>query len=208
MNMIHKQTDNLPCIDQNIIDVIEFDKKSLTVHYKLKNGFSGNYKIKMIDEKTNGFFYYENLHLEPNVTYWNSCPFIKDYIYNNVKIVFEFENNIIFEKSYKVYDIFNKNCLSDLYFCDYDVSINSYYEVLALNTYSRYDIFVEEDDIVVDIGSNVGAFIKLALNNKCKVIHSCEPNPSCVNILRKYYGENKNLYINEFAIADSTGIVN
>lgn len=192
-------------IQEQIIDVIQFDKDSITVHYKLKHGVSGNYKIKMIDEKTNGYFYHDNLHLDPNITYWTSCSFIKNHIYNKIKIIFEYNNNIVFENSYVVYENFNKNCLSDLYFNDDDICINSYFEVFAYETYSKYNIFIEKDDIVVDIGANVGASIKLALDNKCKEIYCCEPNPSCVNIIKKYYGQNKNLYINEYAIADYSG---
>ena len=195
MNLIHKQ----------IINVVQFDKTSLTVHYILQDGVAGNYKIKMVDEKTNGYFYYEDLYLEPNITYWSSCPFILDYIYKNVKIIFEFDNQIVFEKSCVVYDTINKNCLSDLYFYDYSVSINTYYEVFVFKTYSQYGISIEENDIVVDIGSNVGAFIKLALNNKCKEIYGCEPNPVCIDILKKNYSEYKNLFINQYAISDSIG---
>ena len=195
MNLIHKQ----------IINVVQFDKTSLTVHYILQDGVAGNYKIKMVDEKTNGYFYYEDLYLEPNITYWSSCPFILDYIYKNVKIIFEFDNQIVFEKSCVVYDTINKNCLSDLYFYDYSVSINTYYEVFVFKTYSQYGISIEENDIVVDIGSNVGAFIKLALDNKCKEIYCCEPNPVCIDILKKNYSEYKNLFINQYAISDSIG---
>ena len=126
-----------------IINIVQFDKTSLTVHYKLQDGVAGNYKIKMVDEKTNGYFYHENLNLEPNITYWSSCPFIKDYIYKNVKIIFEFDNQIVFEKSCVVYDTNNKNCLSDLYFYDYSVCINSYYEVFALKNNSQYGISIE-----------------------------------------------------------------
>ena len=188
-----------------IINIVQFDKTSLTVHYKLQDGVAGNYKIKMVDEKTNGYFYHENLNLEPNITYWSSCPFIKDYIYKNVKIIFEFDNQIVFEKSCVVYDTNNKNCLSDLYFYDYSVCINSYYEVFALKNYSQYGISIEENDIVVDIGANVGSSIKLAIDNKCKEIYCCEPNPVCIDVIKKYYGQNKNLYINDCAISDYTG---
>jgi len=195
MNLTHNQ----------IINVVRFDQTSLTVHYILQDGVAGNYKIKMVDEKTNGYFYYEDMYLEPNITYWSSCPFILDYIYKNVKIIFEFDNQIVFEKSYVVYDTINKNCLSDLYFYDNNICINSYFEVFAFKTYSQYGISIEENDIVVDIGANVGASIKLAIDNKCKEIYCCEPNPVCIDVIKKYYGQNKNLYIDDCAILDYTG---
>lgn len=197
MNLIHKQ----------IIDVIRFDKTSLTVHYRLQNGIAGYYKIKMVDEKTNGYFYDSIVYLNPNVTYWTSCGehAIKNYIYQNVKIIFEFDNKVVFENSYILnYDI-RESVISNLYFRDTPVNINTYMESLLFNTYSQFGISIEENDIVVDIGSNVGAFIRLALNNKCKEIYCCEPNPSCIDIIRKNYGEHKNLIVEQYAISNSIG---
>ena len=188
-----------------IINIVQFDKTSLTVHYKLQDGIAGYYKIKMVDEKTNGYFYDEILYLEPNITYWSICSFIKNYIYQNVKIIFEFNNNIIFENLYTVHDTVNENCLSNLYFYENNICINSYFDIFVCQNYSQYGISIEENDIVVDIGANVGASIKLAIDNKCKEIYCCEPNPVCIDVIKKYYGQNKSLYINDCAISDYTG---
>ena len=197
MNQTHNQ----------IINVVQFDKNSLTVHYRLQDGVSGNYKIKMVDEKTNGYFYDGIVNLIPNVTYWTSCGehSIKNYIYKNIKIIFEFNNKIVFENSYTVHESVRESVISSLYFKDYPVNINTYMESLLFNTYSQFGVSIEENDIVVDIGSNVGAFIKLALNNKCKEIYGCEPNPLCVDIIKKNYGENKNLIIDQYAISNLVG---
>lgn len=197
MNLTHKQ----------IINVLQFDKTSLTAHYKLQDGVEGNYRIRMIDEKTNGYFYDSVINLIPNIIYYTSCNdhLIKNYIYQNVKIIFEFNDKIVFENSYLVHEDVRESVISNLYFKDYTVNINTYIESLLTNTYSKFNIFPEEDDVVVDIGSNVGAFIKLALNNKCKEIYGCEPNPVCIDILKKNYSEYKNLFINQYAISDSIG---
>ena len=188
-----------------IINIVQFDKTSLTVHYKLQDGIAGYYKIKMVDEKTNGYFYDEILYLEPNITYWSICSFIKNYIYQNIKIIFEFDNKIVFENLYTVHDTVNENCLSNLYFYENNICINSYFDIFVCQNYSQYGISIEENDIVVDIGANVGASIKLAIDNKCKEIYCCEPNPVCIDVIKKYYGQNKNLYINDCAISDYTG---
>ena len=195
MNLIHKQ----------IINVVQFDKNTVTVHYKLQDGVAGNYKIKMVDEKTNGYFYDEILYLEPNISYWSSCLFMKNYIYQNVKIIFEFNDKIVFENLYTVHDTVNENCLSNLYFYENNICINSYFDIFVCQNYSQYGISIEENDIVVDIGANVGASIKLAIDNKCKEIYCCEPNPVCIDVIKKYYGQNKSLYINDCAISDYTG---
>ena len=195
MNLIHKQ----------IINVVQFDKNTVTAHYKLQDGIAGYYKIKMVDEKTNGYFYDEILYLEPNISYWSSCLFMKNYIYQNVKIIFEFNDKIVFENLYTVHDMVNENCLSNLYFYENNICINSYFDIFVCQNYSQYGISIEENDIVVDIGANVGASIKLAIDNKCKEIYCCEPNPVCIDVIKKYYGQNKNLYINDCAISDYTG---
>ena len=197
MNQIHKQ----------IINVVQFDKSTITAHYKLQDGVEGNYRIRMVDEKTNGYFYDEILYLEPNISYWTSFGehVIKNYIYQNVKIIFEFNDKIVFENLYRVHDNKRESVISNLYFRDTPVNINTYMESLLFNTYSQFGITVEENDTVVDIGSNVGAFIRLALNNKCKQIYCCEPNPSCVDIIRKNYGEHKNLIVDQYAISNSVG---
>ena len=89
--------------------------------------------------------------------------------------------------------------------CDQDLELYSYYEVFYDNIYSRYGVSLEENDIVVDIGSNQGAFIKYALSNKASTIISCEPNPHCVDTIKKYYGHHANLTINQYAIAAKNG---
>ena len=99
----------------------------------------------------------------------------------------------------------NENCLSNLYFYENNICINSYFDIFVCQNYSQYGISIEENDIVVDIGANVGASIKLAIDNKCKEIYCCEPNPVCIDVIKKYYGQNKNLYINDCAISDYTG---
>ena len=45
----------------------------------------------------------------------------------------------------------------------------------------------------------------MAIDNKCKEIYCCDPNPVCIDVIKKYYGQNKNLYINDCAISDYTG---
>ena len=67
------------------------------------------------------------------------------------------------------------------------------------------ELSLEENDIVVDIGSNQGAFIKYALSHKASTIISCEPNPHCVDTIKKYYGHHANLTLNPYAIAAHNG---
>jgi FkbM family methyltransferase len=71
--------------------------------------------------------------------------------------------------------------------------------------YSQFEIEVEKDDIVVDIGANFGAFIKLAIDSGCKEIYSCEPDSNCNNAIEKIFNKNKNLHINRYAISNFNG---
>jgi autotransporter strand-loop-strand O-heptosyltransferase len=195
---------DLPVND--FIRVFNFDSENCKVDYALSNGSPGEYFIKILDEKTNMLLYCEKVKLNSGISYWTSFSFFKKIIYNSVLIVFEYEKTKVFEQSFLVNDEITS--ITKLFEKDYfknPVEAYSYVEVFCQNQYSKNGISVEANDIVVDIGSNVGAFIKLALINNCQKIFSCEPNINCVSIINENYGKNKNLIINNCAIYDKNG---
>jgi FkbM family methyltransferase len=83
--------------------------------------------------------------------------------------------------------------------------VSSYYEIFCEQVYARHGVALEAQDVVVDIGSNQGAFIKYALSHNVSTIISCEPNPYCVETINKYYGHHANLHVNQYAIAAQNG---
>lgn len=188
-----------------IINITSFDVDSMKLSYHLQDGIEGNYRLKIIDEKTNGVCWNEITSLKYGINYFVIVSHAKSLIYQNIKIVFEFNDKIVCEALFKIHKNCNKNVISDLYFDNFDVNINPYLEIFIQKTYSQFEIEVEKDDIVVDIGANFGAFIKLAIDSGCKEIYSCEPNPNCNDAIEKLYNKNKNLHINRYAISNFNG---
>jgi autotransporter strand-loop-strand O-heptosyltransferase len=192
---------------KDCIKVSNFSSENCKVEYSLNNGLSGEYVIKILDQKTNMLLYTEKINLNYDIDYWTAFSFFKDIIYNSVLIIFEYENDKVFEQSFIVNH--SPTSVTKLFEKDYfkkPIEAYSYVEVFCHNQYSKYGITVEPNDIVVDIGANVGAFIKLALINNCDKIFSCEPNDNCVSIINEIYGKNKNLIINDYAIYYQDGL--
>jgi FkbM family methyltransferase len=192
-------------INENYIEVTNFDKNECIIHYKLIKQIDSHIKIKIIDNKNRFIIHREVLkNIIPNVNFWTSFSFAKKCIHQDISIIFELSNKIVYQKIFQVYEKPNFNIFSN-YLFDSDVELFSYLEIFYKNLYEKNDIAIKENDIVVDIGSNVGAFIKYADYKKAKMIYACEPNPNCINIINKYYKQNKNLILNKYAISDKDG---
>lgn len=192
-------------IDKNYIELINFDKNQCIINYKLIKEINLPISIKIIDNK-NGFIIYREVlrNIIPNINFWTAFNFAKNYIHKDVSIIFELLDEIVYQKTFEIFEQPNFNIFSD-YLFDYDVDFYSYFEIFTKNLYENNKIHIEADDIVVDIGSNVGAFIKYAIDKKAKMIYACEPNPNCIKIINKYYTDNKNFILNEYAISDKNG---
>ena len=163
-----------------------------------------NSKLKYIDNKTNFIIHQELMDVSHGLRFWTNFGYCKNFIYDAVTVVFELEGTKILEQQYLINSTPPSHAFLD-FCCDQDLELYSYYEIFCDNVYSRYGVSLEENDIVVDIGSNQGAFIKYALSNKASTIISCEPNPYCVETIKKYYGQHSNLQFNQYAIADKNG---
>jgi autotransporter strand-loop-strand O-heptosyltransferase len=186
------------------IEISNFNSEELYVEYFLKKEFKDKIKLKIIDN-TNGFILHqESLSLSLNLNFWTTFKFCKGFITDSVSIIFESNGKILLNKKFTIYEQKNINVFSNLSF-DKDVEVYSYAEIFYHKTYCKYGLDINENDVVVDIGSNQGAFIKYALDKKSSIIYSCDPNPTCISLIKKYYGNNKNLFLNEFAISDKCG---
>ena len=76
----------------------------------------------------------------------------------------------------------------------------------ALQYHNDYEGLIEfkEDDVVYDLGANVGVFTKWLLNkfNNIKQIYAFEPTPNLVSYLNKTFQNNPNVTIFDKAISD------
>ena len=62
------------------------------------------------------------------------------------------------------------------------------------NIFKIYSNFVSEGDLVFDIGANKGTMTKMFLKLGAKVV-CVEPNPYCIKILKRKFGDNKDVII-------------
>jgi FkbM family methyltransferase len=191
-------------IDEDCIEIYDFNYDTLTIHYGCKEGKNRKFKIKIIDNKTNFIIHQELMNVSHGLRLWTNFGYCKSFIYDAVTVMFELEGKKILEQQYWINSTPPRNAFFD-FCCDQDLELYSYYEIFCENVYSRYGVALEENDIVVDIGSNQGAFIKYALSHKASTIISCEPNPHCVDTIKKYYGHHANLKLNQYAIAAQNG---
>jgi FkbM family methyltransferase len=160
--------------------------------------------MKILDNKTNFIIHQELMHLSHGHSFETTFGYCKSFIYDAVTVVFELEGKKILERQYVINATPPRHAFLD-FCCDQDLELSSYYEVFCEHVYARYGVAVEENDLVVDIGSNQGAFIKYALYHKASLVISCEPNPHCVETIQKYYGHHANLKVNPYAIAAQNG---
>ena len=191
-------------VDEHLIDIYDFNYDTLTIQYGCKEDKHGKFKIKIIDNKTNFIIHQELMNLSHGLRFLTNFGYCKSFIYDAVTVVFELEGTKILEQQYWINTTPPNHAFVD-FWCDQDLELYSYHEIFFDNVYSRYGVSLEENDIVVDIGSNQGAFLKYALNHNVSTIISCEPNPYCVDTIKKYYGQHANIHFNQYAIADKNG---
>ncbi len=72
----------------------------------------------------------------------------------------------------------------------------SYTDQKAFDFYSRY---ISSDDLVIDVGANIGNKVKIFLELKARVI-AVEPQKNCVKFLGKTFGRHPNLSIEACAL--------
>jgi FkbM family methyltransferase len=189
---------------EDYIEIYGFNYDNLTIHYGCKQGKHGKVKIKILDNKTNFIIHQEVIDISHGLRWWTNFGYCKSFIYDAVTVVFELEGKQILAQQYWINTTPPNHAFVD-FWCDQDLELYSYYEIFFDQAYSRYGVALEEKDIVVDIGSNQGAFLKYALSHNVSTIISCEPNPHCVATIKKYYGHHANIQFNQYAIADKNG---
>jgi FkbM family methyltransferase len=160
--------------------------------------------MKILDNKTNIILHQEVIDVSPGLRRRTKFAYCKSFIYDAVTVVFECEGKQILAQHYCINTTPPNHAFVD-FWCDQDLELSSYYEIFFDQVYARHGVAVEANDLVVDIGSNQGAFLKYALSHNVATIISCEPNPHCAATLKKYYGHHTNIHFNQYAIAATNG---
>lgn len=96
---------------------------------------------------------------------------------------------------FKIISIIQKASFLFSYLFQNSFSENKFLKTIVLN-----------DAIVVDVGSNIGSFIKLILkNNKKAQVYSIEPNIKLIEIQKNKFKNKKNIKFYNFAIDSEDG---
>ncbi len=159
-----------------------------------------------IDIETNLITHINTLYLPPhngyvefslNSDFFKYCKGFKVELYHNEELV---------KTSTHIY---NDKLDSRLYFHRNDLA-NNYGSWMSLFHENEYGnkIRISPNDVVYDLGANIGAFTKWAMFSNPKSIYSFEPTPSLYSDLLKTFKYDSNVYILDLAITDQKKPIN
>ena len=145
--------------------------------------------------------------MDKDVVYWFGTSLLP--LSKTVKIEIYDDNAVIYTKIIKFSDEPDYSILDVMPSCfnyrNYNIDASSIYDVFCKKDYDG-DIKVEKGDIVVDIGSNIGAFIYSAMYKSAAKIYSCEPENNCFKILTNEFKYYPHIYLNNAAISLTSSI--
>lgn len=126
----------------------------------------------------------------------------------NLTLKIEDKNDqVIFTESFKIADNIDLTLLDK--FPDIlkykSVNLTLISQIFLLKMYEAFNLFVEEGDVVVDIGANYGIFTYFAFYKKPSKIYVCEPNNDLFVILKDHFSNYKNVYLDNCAISKNNG---
>lgn len=148
-----------------------------------------------------------SIPMDKDVIYWfgtSMLPLsktVKIDIYDNDILIYTKVIKFSDEPDYSVLDVM-PSCFN---YRNYNIDASSIYDVFYKKDYDG-DIKVEKGDIVVDIGSNIGAFIYSAMYKSAAKIYSCEPENNCFKILTNEFKYYPHIYLNNAAISLTSSI--
>lgn len=160
----------------------ENNKINITSKYTFEETFDIYFR-----EKYTGLSIYKtSTKFEKGVKYWYKIgPTFN--IINGIIIEIRNKNDILFKEIINVGENINIHLDEKIH---YDINdTNSwapFYEVFIRNSYESESVKLDKDDVVVDLGANIGMFSLFAAN-KVKKIYSVEPLPET------YYNLTQNL---------------
>jgi len=191
-----------------MIDNIKFEKDGCRFCFTWM-GDETDIVVYIIDGYSKLKFYKSRIKAGKNCGYWIETP-------NNVKHkIFEIYDD---KEEYLFFKIENEYGAIDLSILDskgysknigfnhlsHDMLAVPLYEIYVTNLYEHPKCKINENDIVFDIGANIGMFTYYALNKDCEKCYSFEPNKELYNVIK-----NKNInnvIIENVAVSIDEGI--
>jgi len=167
-------------IKQNIIKTwLVSDKIYLTTTYS----FNDEFYILFKELKTNLLIYKSKYKLTKDINYWFQ-PRIDFNIINGLIIEIKFNNEIIYSEIYNFNDRINFDLIGKIHYNVNDISWVTFYEIFIKKEYDKEGIKIEENDVVVDIGANIGLFSLKSVQEKASIIYSIEALPETFKYLK------------------------
>lgn len=159
--------------------------------------------------KENGFryVYYSDNWIETNRTYRES--FFNAYLSEKMGSDYNRTNEIISYNGFKIYNGCNQSetYSSMLYGEFYDIIAPSLWEDTRFELEGAYEnevVKVEKNDVVLDLGANIGMFSCVAAA-KGKHVYAFEPVPQIISYLEENACLYDNITIAEYAVSNSNG---
>lgn len=179
------------------------DENKLTISYD-GDKILENVLISIKDMDSKACIFSSKLQkVHPNTSFWimplpsHVIHFASDPTFGGYLIQIFSNDNIIFEKTIKYRDITINKPIVD--FTNEEPIYMNYKEFFVDGIYEN--IKLNNLNIVVDIGANVGLFTKYMLYKNAKKIFCYEPNKSAFNYLIKNHYNSSNVYLNNLAVS-------
>lgn len=193
------------------ITSIEIKNSPSTAIIHFKNNTSKynnkNLLVKICDAYFDYTYHNCYMYLDKDCIYYIGTT-INERISNSLRLQIFDNQELIFSESFTSSNVKFSNLLKEvpevLKYINDDISITSFIEVFLHNEYDCNLFSLKENDVVLDIGSNVGAFITKAIKSKCSKIYSCEPSEKSFSIIKNYFGDFKQVVLNNAAISEET----
>jgi FkbM family methyltransferase len=180
---------------------------SLLIYYKKNTILYKNEYLKIIiyDDFFNFTCYWISTIVDNDIEYWISTSLIP---FSKVaRIEIQYNNKTIFTKKIYLTNDIDLTLLEDFPFLlnykKFNIDSSSLHDVFIKKHYDL-ELKVEKGDVVVDIGSNIGAFIYNAIYKSASKIYSCEPSVYCFDILEDLFKFFPQVQLNNAAISDKT----
>jgi FkbM family methyltransferase len=196
-----------------MIEFIEFIKNKTGIKFESKFETDKNVVLSISDGYTGLNLWKNNIKISPNITY-----FFSGEIYSaerKFEILSEDETEVLFSiyiyintyPSIKQIDV--QNILKSYKYDNKERGVSlPIFEIFLNEEYKNKDVEVNEDDIVLDIGGNIGIFTLYSLYKRAKEVHVFEPGKKQYNAIIDNLSDTfKNLKINNVAVSKQTGII-
>jgi FkbM family methyltransferase len=173
----------------------------------LYNGTPTTVKVKVLDGYTKLTFLKITLDVYPDPVFWVTTPQnVRHKIY---EIYDDSESELLFRIENFDGDIDLSILDPNKHFQDIGLRVPSHnllaiplYEVFCDQVYSHSKCSVKANDIVVDVGANIGFFTYKSLYDGAKFIYSIEPNKKLIELIASH--NFSNVRVDNVALSDKT----